>query len=145
MFDKSNITRLILLICSLALIVQYAVFAQSKSRDEKKEPGLEAYLVIAKKNIFKPLGYSEEAKQQEFALKGILGSDALIEAIGKSESYYVSPGETFSSGAKLISIGKESAIITYNGNRIKLDLISSSGGADESKNAGKPASRRRGR
>jgi len=92
-----------------------------KSRIEKPS-GLELYMVIAKKNLFTPLGSGGQVKQQGFAVTGILGRTALIKVIGGSASYYVSEGESFGNGAKLIRIEENSVTITHEGREMELRL-----------------------
>lgn len=104
------------------LVTQYTVFAQPKVQNREKTPTLEYYMVIIKNNLFKPLGFGDEIKRQEFVLTGILGSIALIQAVGQPNSYYLTAGETFANGAKLTRIGEDSVTIFHEGNKIELKL-----------------------
>jgi predicted RNase H-like nuclease (RuvC/YqgF family) len=94
-----------------------------KTGDSKpRVPDLEYYMIIARKNLFTPLGSVREGKRQEFALTGILGRTALIQVIGDSRSYYVAEGESFANGARVTRIGKDTVTITHDGNEVNLKL-----------------------
>ncbi len=84
--------------------------------------GLERYMVIAKKNLFTPLGSGDEVKRQEFVVTAIMGKMVLIQPIGEPVSFYVSKGESFGSDAKLIRIAEDSVTIIHEGREIKLKL-----------------------
>jgi phage shock protein A len=130
-----------------------SVAEQAGNKMEKEKAsiyGLERYMIIAQKNLFTPLGSGGEAKQQEFAVTGILSSGAkkmaLIQLIDGSASYYVAEGETFGNGAKLARIGENSVTIIHEGNNTELKLgegVSGSqsrrGKGGESVQRGKPS------
>lgn len=99
------------------------VLGKSKTGDsELRTPDLEYYMIISRNNLFTPLGSVREEKRQEFALTGILGSTALIQIIGESESYYVAEGGSFANGARVASIGKDTVTIIHEGNKVNLKL-----------------------
>ncbi len=89
---------------------------------EPRVPDLEYYMIIARNNLFTPLGSVREAKRQEFALTGILGRTALIQVIGESRSYYVAEGESFAGGATVTRMGKDTVTIIHEGNEVNLKL-----------------------
>ncbi len=89
---------------------------------EPRVPDLEYYMIIARNNLFTPLGSVREAKRQEFALTGILGRTALIQVIGDSRSYYVAEGESFANGARVTRIGKDTVAIIHEGSEVNLKL-----------------------
>jgi predicted RNase H-like nuclease (RuvC/YqgF family) len=105
--------------------------SKSKTGDsELRVPDLEYYMIIARNNLFTPLGSVREAKRQEFALTGILGRTALIQAMDESRSYYVAEGESFANGARVTRIGKDTVTIIHEGNEVNLKLgegVSASG------------------
>jgi len=97
--------------------------SKNKTGDsELRAPDLEYYMIISRNNLFTPLGSVREAKRQEFAVTGILGSTALIQIIGESESYYVAEGESFANGTRVTNIGKNTVTIIHEGNKVNLKL-----------------------
>ena len=102
-----------------------------QSRDKMKEPkkptsGLDRYMVIHQKNLFAPLRFGDKVKQQEYTVTGILSmgkkKTAMITTSGGSGSYYVTEGESFGNGAKVISIRDDSVIIAHDGEEVELKL-----------------------
>ena len=89
---------------------------------ESSIPELEDYMIITKNNLFNPLGAGNVVKKQEFVLTGILGSTAIIQDAGGSQSYYVAEGKSFGNGAKLTRIGTDSVTVFHNGEKAELRL-----------------------
>ena len=106
---------------------------ESKPVDSKisgNAGGMERYAAIIKNNLFTPLGSGGEVKRKEFILTGILGKSAFIQLEGSSDSHYVTEGQSFGNGAKLVQVGENSVTIIHEGTRKELRL-----------NEGKPATR----
>ncbi len=110
--------------------------------------GMERYSAIIKNNLFTPLGSGGEVKRKGFVLAGILGKAAFIQMEGSPDSFYVTEGQSFGNGAKLVRIGENSVTIIHEGSRKELKLasgtfISQPGGAkggrteQRQKNSGK--------
>jgi len=104
---------------------------ESKTMDSKKSgnaSGMERYAAIIKNNLFTPLGSGGEVKRREYILTGTLGNSAFIQLEGSSDSHYVTEGQSFGNGAKLVQVGENSVTIIHEGVRKELSL-----------NEGKPA------
>lgn len=86
--------------------------------------GMERYSAIIKNNLFTPLGSGGEVKRKGFVLAGILGKAAFIQIEGSSDSFYVTEGQSFGNGAKLVRIGENSVTIIHEGSRKELKLAS---------------------
>ncbi len=100
---------------------------QQKTTDDK---GLQRYMdVIVKKNLFMPLGSGAEAPKPNYALTAVISNTtdksqpkAIIEQIGANKGFYVSVGETFADGAKVIEIDERTAKIERSGEELMLSL-----------------------
>ena len=98
---------------------------KSKPTDNKKSGnpgGKEQYATIIKNNLFTPLGSGGEAKRREYILTGILGNSAFIQLEGSPDSHYVTEGQSFGNGAKLVQVGENSVTIIHEGVRKELWL-----------------------
>ncbi|MGQ9608377.1 MAG: hypothetical protein ACUVWN_03685 [bacterium] len=100
---------------------------QQKTTDGK---GLQSYIdVIVKKNLFMPLGSGSEAPKPNYALTAVISDTpnkpqpkAIIEQIGANRGFYVSVGDTFADGAKVIEIDEKTAKIERSGEELTLSL-----------------------
>lgn len=122
-----NIILTVLITCSLILGTQYSILAQKKQAAKNKKAqgsGMEMYKSITQNNLFKPLGSGGKVKRTEYILAGILGSSAFIKMEGSNKSFYVTEGQEFGNGAKLIRIGKSSVTIMHEGSEKELELAS---------------------
>lgn len=92
--------------------------------------GLQSYIdIIVKKNLFMPLGSGSEAPKPNYALTAVISDTpnkpqpkAIIEQIGANRGFYVSVGDTFADGAKVIEIDERTAKIERSGEELTLSL-----------------------
>jgi hypothetical protein len=84
--------------------------------------GIERYRAIIQNNLFMPLGSGGEAKREEFALIGTLGRSAIIQMVGSDRSFYVTEGQSFGNGTKLVRVGANSVTIVHEGSEKELEL-----------------------
>lgn len=88
---------------------------ESHRRDKKSNNLPSFYEVIVRKNLFRPLGWSNTKQKPPFVLCGIVRSSsnkkALIQKKGSSEGYYVGIGDTIALGYKVKEITEKKVLL----------------------------------
>jgi len=107
-----------------------------EKKDRQPKEGIARYMdVVAKKNLFMPLGSGGEKKRTEFAVTAVMfnnsqpsNSKAIIEQQGGGKSYYVSEGDTFADKIEVVDIEDQVVKVNRSGKEEELKLGSGIGG-----------------
>lgn len=118
--------------------------AQEKvQRPEHASKDLKHYLdVVAGNNLFLPLGWAQEEKKTSYALSAAMSDRAIIEEIGGGESYYVSEGDTFADGIKVVDIDEQVVKLDRSGEYMELRLGEGTGGERRGDRRSRPGGER---
>jgi hypothetical protein len=98
--------------------------------------------VVAGNNLFLPLGWAQEEKKTSYALSAAMSDRAIIEEIGGGESYYVSEGDTFADGIKVVDIDEQVVKLDRSGEYIELRLGEGTGGGRRGDRRSRPGGER---
>lgn len=120
----------------IAFVYASLVILMASAQEEVRGPeqasnhkDLRHYLdVVAGNNLFLPLGWAQEEKKTSYALSAAMSDKAIIEEIGGGGSYYVSEGDTFADGIKVLDINEQVVKLDRSGEYMELRLGEGTGG-----------------